>query len=489
MKKLEKKDLIFDFSDFASNALDGKYILVVGSSAILKKELFNGDSTNMLFDMALKVESGDDEETLRFYREHYPSFTEWESATIQNDVSQVYNELLSLDLSNCIEPTLQNLMETRLFRIVLTTSVDPMIEKLMDGIWGKDNYDIILGPDDNQIKGDVLVQYKNIINRERPVLCYVLGRICEKPYPKHPYALTESEALNMMAKWLTTSTDGNSFMSSVRKKDCLHVSIGCKFDDWMFRFFWYLITGDAGSDKGIGQAVVDLETGHVEDPVNSSLSRYLIREKSSVYFDDSRDFMKAAVESIEEEKRKRLNDCETTIRAGHLFDDNRHSSVFLSYAHEDYSYVRRLYQMLREENFDVWMDEYVLEPGNDIKSVIKTAIRDRCNYYVPILTTVVWDILNDRKTKKRWVMKEWEMAKTTLEQKQKDEQESDFSIIPIVTCDFLNKDKGKKLYESFVHKCFLPKMNKDGKQEYPEVKYCEGITEFVDHIKIKGKDE
>lgn len=496
MRSLKISDLEPNMTDFASNALDGKYILIVGSSAVIKKEKYGGDGVKMLLDKALEAEYRDNTIMLETMRRDCPSFTEWEVPnTMFDNVRNAYCECKSYNLSEIVEPTLRELMKTRLFRIVLTTTLDPIIEKLMDSIWGKGNYDIICGPDDDSIRGEKLDQYKNIINRERPLLCYVLGRIQEGTTnrdPRYTFALTESDALNMMAKWIINSTEGNSFMSSVRKKECLHVSIGCKFDDWMFRFFWYLVTGEAGKDKEIGQVVVDLEHGLAPNPENSSLSRHLKREKTSVSFENSREFMKKAVDAIKAEKKSRLAACKKHLQEQGLFVGNK-PSIFLSYAHEDYSYVRRLYKkILDEKRFDVWMDEYELEPGDDIKVKIETAIRDRCRYFVPILSSVVWDILNDKKKGNRWVLNEWKMAQNTLGQIEKDKKgkpdndEREFDIIPVVTYDFLEKEKKQVKYRSFVQKCFMKKKTQDGTLDYPEIHHCEGISDFVDFIKERN---
>ena len=85
---------------------------------------------------------------------------------------------------------------------------------------------------------------------------------------------------------------------------------------------------------------------------------------------------------------------------------------------------------------------------------------------------------------KRWVLNEWEMARTTLEQIKKDKLERIFDIIPLVTCDFVKKDKDYIQYRAFVERCFL-KETKNGRDEYPDPKFCEGVSGFIDFLKIK----
>ena len=49
--------------------------------------------------------------------------------------------------------------------------------------------------------------------------------------------------------------------------------------------------------------------------------------------------------------------------------------VFLSYAHQDLSIARKIYDELRNQNIDVWFDREDLLPGTrweeEIRSVIK----------------------------------------------------------------------------------------------------------------------
>ncbi|MGI8852697.1 MAG: toll/interleukin-1 receptor domain-containing protein [Methyloceanibacter sp.] len=77
-------------------------------------------------------------------------------------------------------------------------------------------------------------------------------------------------------------------------------------------------------------------------------------------------------------------------------------AVFISYAREDAEHARHLFQSLRDQGIDVWLDEDALLPGQNWSQAIAKAIND-CRYFVAIVS-------NNSVSKKGYVQKELKAA-------------------------------------------------------------------------------
>ena len=55
---------------------------------------------------------------------------------------------------------------------------------------------------------------------------------------------------------------------------------------------------------------------------------------------------------------------------------NRRLKIFLCHSKDDKSKIRKLYKRLIADNFDVWLDEVKLMPGQDWDLEIQKAVRN-----------------------------------------------------------------------------------------------------------------
>ncbi len=83
-------------------------------------------------------------------------------------------------------------------------------------------------------------------------------------------------------------------------------------------------------------------------------------------------------------------------------------AVFISYAREDAEHARHLFQSLRDQGIDVWLDEDALLPGQNWSQAIAKAINE-CRYFVAIVS-------NNSESKKGYVQKELKAAFDILDQ-------------------------------------------------------------------------
>lgn len=93
--------------------------------------------------------------------------------------------------------------------------------------------------------------------------------------------------------------------------------------------------------------------------------------------------------------------------------------VFISYAREDMSHARRLFDVLRQRGVEAWLDIEMLLPGQKWRSTIQEVIR-KCEYFIAILS-------RQSLSKKGYVQKELKVAFEVLDEF----PENEIFVIPV----------------------------------------------------------
>lgn len=339
----------------------GEYVLVIGGDAILKEEFGEGNAEKYMKDAFAMMYPGNEltHENLRnFFK------TKWKS-----EIEIEANE------------DLMSLLETKCFRLVFTTSFDDYVEQIMRQIWGEELqvYSIY----DNNIKSLAYSEY-NII---KPTLIYAFGRINSNG----PFVLNDDNAINAIAnRWLDSVNKptklinyiaGNSNLPNGDKDNSKKVlAIGCKLDDWEFRFFWYCLRQDVKKLKG--DVAISLNEGYPEDDkLRNYLSEKGVNDKGK-----SREFLNTL--------QRLLNDREEFVYE-RLKNELKSGGVFISYASEDFPVACQIYNMLVESGAPVWLDKSELVGGDAYNDRISNAISE-CKVFIPLLSsTTMKDIQND----------------------------------------------------------------------------------------------
>ena len=428
-------DSDFTWEQFAKDCMLNKYVLVVGSEALLNRNSIpeaEGNSMKLLFDLtlrhkaALDAREGSEEEAYRYLKSRVKNFTElvreynyhsvreWVLETVRsNDFKPYFDEE--------IEPSLMKLLQTQCFRIVLATSIDPYLEIAMEKVWGKGNFNVVQIENAHQFFKQVSFDEFGVI---RPTLCYVFGRVnTKKRLSENRFVLSENDAMEKISNWFENNKN-NNFLKFIRTFRLL--SVGCQFDDWMFRFFWFLLRGRVSTEAD-GQVAVEIK----ED---GKLKQYLENEKVKV-FANARSFMNDAVEYI-----NKATDLDSLPRKG--------NGVFISYAHEDKYLALPLFERLNSSGISVWIDEDKNHPGDPFEPRIYKAIAS-CKVFMPILSTQTKnDLLANHCG---WYEKEWCKAQNRYESLKNISGNSDFKIIPIVIGDY----RFNESYHQKVPKCIL----------------------------------
>lgn len=358
--------------------INGNCVLIVGSEIILSKEEFpeyGGDSQKMIFENLREwlIESD------IISKEHQAqTFTQLSKdiKNIDGHVKGLLEDTTNFPFSE-MSSSLVELIRTRHFRMVLTTTIDPYIYNLMHEVWG----DELRVMDINSSKWDDSFDFDYELSADGltpppPTLYYVFG----KAFPKSSntrFALTDNDYIETISKWMGKNAP-NKLLNYIHSKRI--VALGCKFDDWFFRFFWYMLRGTV---QGLtdGEVAISLAP---QSETDCKLREYF--EYSKIHFEpDARAFIKNTLSLIAQHQ----NEEEQQIRM-----QRREGEVFLSYAHEDFDLVKKIFYRLTESGIRVWFDSAKMQGGNDYDTEIRQAIA-RCRIFIPVLSRQVQsDLLN-----------------------------------------------------------------------------------------------
>lgn len=411
-----RRDSDFTWEQFAKDCLLNRYVLVVGNEAILNRNVnpeAEGDSLKLLLELTIQ----------EFARLNPIPDNRLDSCKSFNDLFKlnyskdavkeaVLNAIRDNNFYPCfdeeIETTLMRLLETHCFRVVITTAIDPYIEIAMEKVWGREGFDVIQIENAQQSFRQVTFDEFGV---SRPVLCYVFGK-ADPNHPNSRFVLSENDAMEKISTWFK-KYDSNKFLDYVKNFQLL--SVGSKFDDWMFRFFWYLLRGEFGNASGGQQVAVEIKKD------DNRLADYLMREKVKV-FPDARLFMQEALEKI-----KAATDIGLLPR--------HENGVFISYAHEDSYIALPLFERLHAAGINVWLDEEKLECGAEYEKRIHNAING-CKIYMPILSSQVKDDLVAHT--ERWYQKEWQWAQGRHDDEVhvSNDGQARFKVVPVVVGDY-----------------------------------------------------
>lgn len=392
-KNVTTANIPFDWSDFVSSIIQGEYVLLIGSEVMLQKEYGSGDATKDLLGTIL-----DDlkDEGLLGHDKSFSSFTELARGTGRSDsnirdliIKTLIGETPSYVCStDAISTELKNLIRTKFFRFVMTTTYDMYLENLMEEVWGKDGFRVMNIFDEGRRFDFDEKEQSSAEFDVKPTLYYICGRVNNK---RKKFVATENDAIEVVARWFSNKAPTN-FLNSIRKKGV--ISIGCKFDDWLFRFFWYVLRKNVNN---IDSSLKDAVAVSFSSESDIKLKGYLTSK--NVYTEsDSRQFIQRILNFKDQ--------CVKNIAAA----NTQLGGVFISYAHEDMPLVSSIVKRLKEdEGFNVWFDSYKLESGDSYNKRIANAIAN-CKIFVPILSPQVRQDLQNGATDRYYISTEWALA-------------------------------------------------------------------------------
>lgn len=439
MRTTQASAKVFDDKAFIDGVFNGEYMLVVGSGVILDRNNFpesGGDINKYIINIINEERSS---ERSGFVK--HKNFTDVSRGTPLDEIDPIY-KLLSDQMEYEIgdmSPELVQLLRTRLFRFVLTTCIDSYLETLMRDIWGKEL--CVVNISDNQSLKD----FKNSLEQcrvnkySRPTLFYVFGKVTPgRPKPRG-YVETDVDAIKIVEKWMK-EVDTNYIVPFLKGKRML--ALGCKFDDWYFRFFWYILTrgfydADREGSKDIDGSLLTSDNLAVmfneNDPSDMQLRDYL-QQRGVCMHDDVWPFMQhihtlltsTAVDSPFRE---------------FILEKRRQGGIFISYKSCDVTFAAELFcKLAREKGLNVWFDNISLHGGDEYKIAIKEVIK-KARVFIPILSSSVAEELKvNGENITTFYSDEWRWAA----------KNSNIKILPIAIDGYNLRDEINKIFERII---------------------------------------
>lgn len=353
---------------FAKEIVHGNVVLLLGHESLLRIPSEDEISANK----DLKLLKDCDGSIEKFHEILKTNFYEpFDEITLRNFYANLFDD----DDENPLEvtdlnPEILKLIESKAFRIILTTTFNPLIEKAMENAWG--------GPGSIDIKNFCDKEKRDLSNIDKvvlqddlkPTIYYLFGKATNNvsDFGNPKYIVDDEDYIQIIRDWMVNPP--KNLMSYISNKRIL--AIGCKFENWLFRFFWRaVLETKKNSDDFKHLLAISL---------TSSPSDLKLREIFKLYNlkcpEDVNEFLNGLNKAIVLKQKKAL------------IEERRKGGIFLSYCSQDFDKVLNLFYKLRDIGFNVWMDYKELSPGDEYKSNIKLAIAN-ASIFVPIISRSV----------------------------------------------------------------------------------------------------
>lgn len=477
-RKIKTAERMFDERAFVDGVFNDEYILVVGSGVILDRQQFpqsSGDINQYIID-----EINHDRRQEQVDSVDYRNFTDVFRGTPLDEVDPIYN-LLTDDYDYAlsdISSELVKLLRTKLFKFVLTTTIDGYVEALMRDIWGEE-FRIVNISDNQTLKDFQDALEKSRVNKyTQPTLFYVFGKVIPgRPKPRG-YVETDVDAIKVIEKWLM-DVDNKYIVPFLKEKRIL--ALGCKFDDWYFRFFWYILTRGFDETDREGSKDIDgnlLSSDNIaimfdpESPSDKQLRDYLMHRGVCMH-DDVWEFMNHIHTLLTS------TDGDSPFRQM-ILDKRRQGGIFISYKSSDVLAASELFcKLARENGLNVWFDNASLNAGDEYSQVIQEAIR-KSTVFIPILSPYIAEELNAQgENINTFYSKEWRWAA----------QNDNLAVLPVAIGGYDLRSETNKLFENIVghHSSGVDMTRKPVDILHQEkVGYAKLIESIMNHLEKTG---
>ena len=223
----------FDMELFIKDVFNDDYALVIGNEVVLDTRVEpTGDVSQYL---------------LRRVNEHFgTNYQRYNDIALMKDerknpVRELVQKGIIRFEEEAVSPELKALLETKVFRTILTTTTDGFLETVLRRIFPDLQVVNIYDDDSMNRFRDEMRECRGEQEYKAPTLVYVFGKM-EKNWQKS-YLRTDDDAIHIIEKWMRMDVEGNNeLLDFIREKRLL--ALGCKYDVWYFRFFWYILNGD-----------------------------------------------------------------------------------------------------------------------------------------------------------------------------------------------------------------------------------------------------
>lgn len=364
------------FEAFVNEVIDGNVLLLVGQRFEANRSVFTTDFYGYLLD-ELNQEYGTD---AKDFSEFVSDNSFLQKCQDYDGARYLRSKLVYMIQSNEYEssdvnPDLMHLIETGYFRFVFTITFDPLVEVAMKKHFGN-----------IRVMNFFDTANRNINNSDDfriPTVYYLFG----KAEDNRMFVATDNDALNALHKWHALMSE-SALLRYVSEKYIL--TLGCDYDDWLFRFIWFLLKGSNCSREILSRGLV------ADYSKSESLDMYLRRNNILVNNDSS---------EISRSLLKKLNGYN---KEKQWENPQMGADVFISYSRKDSKVAESLYKSLTSKGLRVWYDKYDLggRHGGRFLDLIRGSI-ETSMMFVAILTPTISEQAKEPHIYRR----EWEWAK------------------------------------------------------------------------------
>ncbi len=414
----------FNTKKFIKDVLNDKYALVIGNEIVLDSKI---ESTGDVHQYLLRKVN----ENSNVQYENYHEVALDKNERI-NPVRRLIEDGNIRFMAEDVSKDLMALLETRLFTTVLTTTTDGFLEAAMRKIWGSELR--VVNIYDKETVDELQKALKTCRRGKKynqPTLIYVFGKLDVDDLAKR-YIKTDADAILLIEKWMRMDVESNNEMLDfIRSKRLL--ALGCKYDNWYFRFFWYVLTGvnkscEENNYDGMGEVAFSLDK---DDKTEGKLMRFLDRTDICI-LGDACSFINNITKTLTE-------DSDDAPFRQQVVESRRRGGIFISYCSKDALAACQLFFRLCEKKYDVWLDNARLYGGDNYESEIADAI-SAAKVVISVLSPHVAEDLKQGDTD-HYYNKEWRMA----------QQFGDKTIIPLAVNGYNLRADYQQIYESIIN--------------------------------------
>lgn len=253
------------------------------------------------------------------------------------------------------------------------------------------------------------------VEESKTTLVYnIYGNLLERVEP----AFTEKDILETIISF-NKNMQGNpdNPLSPMLENSSL-LFIGCGYNDWLFRFFIRSISNQPF--KSLSSHDDDIPRNFVSDAFESSdeLPEFLKCYDSKVFY-SRKGKGKEFVDTLFEKLKQHY--------PGEIIPVSEYpETAFISFPRENRAVAVKLESQLRDDGIKVWVDKNEVELGDEIDSIIESAIT-RCPVFIPLISKESKNFHHDN-GKERYHYQEWKWALNT----DKNEGNPPKIIIPVI---------------------------------------------------------
>ncbi|MSU50068.1 MAG: toll/interleukin-1 receptor domain-containing protein [Opitutus sp.] len=304
---------------------------------------------------------------------------------------EVYPRFRTLmkELAPAVPPILRELARIRHFNVFVTTTFDSLLAQALDEERFSGTPPTVSLAYSPNNPTDLAIDARR---SDTPTVFHLLGRMSAAP----DYVITEEDTLEFFTAIQSESKRPNVLLDELKTSHLL--LIGNTFPDWLARFFIRIAKhGRLSLQREELEIIADRSVA--SDPKLVTFLRNFSYRTQIFEQGSATDFVHELSERYMARNPKAAAAAANGATAAEVGPDRRAGlpaapaatvemkpgSVFLSYASQDATAVKKIRDALEAAGIEVWFDQRRLEGGDDFDKEIKRNIRG-CSLFVPVIS-------------------------------------------------------------------------------------------------------